>query len=401
MSNFECPVVEVKIIPHPNGDNIEIAVIGGFQSIVKKDQFRTGDLAVYIPEGAALPERLLRKLGFWNEEKSIGMLNGKEGNRVKAIKLRGTLSQGILLSPYGTTTKNIDGSSPKVELLLEHEAGDSFLYGFDLGADVAPFLNICKYEPVVPAHMAGRALGASLEVTHGYDFENIKKEPDLFMEGELVSITEKIHGTLIQICCVPLHMADEKYYRGRVVLTSKGLGKKGIILDHNDKSNVYVQACEKFGLLDKMYNTFTSADTVPEAMQIPKVLFGEVFGHGIQDLSYKQNLEFRAFDLCYGVRNEAQFVGRAKFIEFCDIFSIPRVPELYVGRFSEEIMHAFTVGMETISGLSSHMREGVVVKTARTSTDEFFEETSKLGKRLIAKSINPAYLLRKEGTEFN
>lgn len=43
MSTFSCPVVPVRIIPHPNADAIEIAEVGLFQSIVKKGQYQTGE----------------------------------------------------------------------------------------------------------------------------------------------------------------------------------------------------------------------------------------------------------------------------------------------------------------------------------------------------------------------
>ena len=56
MGAFECAVVRVSVETHPNADAIEIAKVGDYQSIVKKGQFNTGDLAVYIPEQAVVPE---------------------------------------------------------------------------------------------------------------------------------------------------------------------------------------------------------------------------------------------------------------------------------------------------------------------------------------------------------
>ena len=96
MSSFAVPIKRIRAIePHPNADAIEFAVIDGYRSIVKKGEFQPGMLVAYIPEASVLPEWLLKHLGLWDEAKGMGRLNGKAGNRVRAIKLRGALSQGI------------------------------------------------------------------------------------------------------------------------------------------------------------------------------------------------------------------------------------------------------------------------------------------------------------------
>ena len=57
---------------------------------MQKGVYKTGDLGVYIPEQAVLPEWVISRLGL------EGRLAGKAQNRVKAIKLRGVLSQGLI-----------------------------------------------------------------------------------------------------------------------------------------------------------------------------------------------------------------------------------------------------------------------------------------------------------------
>jgi hypothetical protein len=84
MSTFSVPVKRVRAIePHPNADAIEFAVIEGYRSIVKKGELNPGDLVVYLPEAAVLPEWLLKRLSFWDNEKDKGTLNGREGNRTE------------------------------------------------------------------------------------------------------------------------------------------------------------------------------------------------------------------------------------------------------------------------------------------------------------------------------
>lgn len=381
MSQFECPVVSIGIEPHPNADALEIATVGGYKSVVKKDQFKSGELAIYLPEAAVLPEWLLKQLGFWDDANGCGKLNGADKNRIKAMKLRGILSQGILLKcqrlfPFAMRQRCAFGDTIAVE-----------------GDDFSEKLGVTKYEPAIPVQMAGKALGANVRITHNYDFDNIKKKPSLFTQGEEVVMTEKIHGTLIQICVVPRTLANEKFYGTRVIITSKGLGGKGIILDHNDMSNVYAQTCKKFGLLDLLLEAFAGREDLTE----PTVLFGEVFGKCVQDLGYDCDLNFRAFDLCYGVRDEAKFVCYEKFISFCEKYNIPSVPLIYKGEYSAEALNFHTDGGETVSGKGIHMREGVVVKTAISSKDGFEETHPRYGRK-IAKSVSEAYLLRKGNT---
>lgn len=73
-----------------------------------------------------------------------------------------------------------------------------------------------------------------------------------------------------------------------------------------------------------------------------------------------------------------------------------RVPILYKGKFSKEIMDQFTNGKETISGKQLHIREGIVI----TPLIERYDSSLNLG-RVILKNISIQYLVRTGGTEFN
>ena len=64
MATFEAKVYKLKIEEHPNADALELAVVGDYRSIVRKGQFKTGDLGVYIPEAAVCPDWLIRELGL-------------------------------------------------------------------------------------------------------------------------------------------------------------------------------------------------------------------------------------------------------------------------------------------------------------------------------------------------
>jgi RNA ligase (TIGR02306 family) len=387
MSSFECPVVKIRIEAHPNADAIEIARVGDYQSIVKKGQFQDGDFAVYIPEQAVVPEWLLREMGMYDETRGKGGLAGALGNRVKAIKLRGVVSQGLVIPTKPFSDTDVLVTSGVVETLYTYAQ-------VPVGGDAAEAMGITKYEPKIPSHMAGRIIGADFDATAKYDFDNLKKTPDLFQDGEEVAITEKIHGTLLQVGVVPSVSANDKYYGGRVIISSKGMGAKGFVLDHNDETNLYAQAAKKHGLLDFALNTLGE---MADEEGRPAFVIGEVFGKtasgaGVQDLTYTDEvLDFRAFDICVGNRGSEKYAPLGEFIDICDEACIPRVPLLYVGPYSKDIVLEHTNGETT---LGSHIREGVVVK----SYDEVVHP--KYGRK-IAKSVSDAYLLRKgETTEF-
>jgi RNA ligase (TIGR02306 family) len=384
MSAFSCPVVRVRIEPHPNADAIEIARVGDYQSIVKKGQFQDGSLAVYIPEQSVLPEWLLKHMGFWDAMKGKGGLSGSLGNRVRAIKLRGVLSQGLVLD---METAETSVGNP--------------LRSLQEGEDIASYLEITKYEPPIPSHMAGKIAGVDLAATLNYDFENIKKHPDLFDPDEPVMITEKIHGTFMQVGVVPSNMANDRFYKGRVIVTSKGLGAKGFILDHTDETNLYIQCAKKHGLLDAALSYFGDA---ANDCDVPYFVCGEVFGKtnsgaGVQDLTYNgEKLAFRAFDVCAGTRGKEEFFDMGEFLEAVRQLGIEHVPILYVGPYSKERVLEYTDGstflFDVQNSHAAHIREGVVIKCVRESRHP------RLGRK-IAKSVSEAYLLRKNATEFN
>lgn len=404
MSQFTCEVVRVKIEPHPNADAIEIARVGDYQSIVKKGQFADDDLAVYIPEQAVLPEWLLKELGFWDEFKGKGMLSGAAGNRVRAAKLRGIVSQGLLLAGVGASQiqfGELAVSAPDDDNRLDFDEGentwadgDRVLLAAPEGSNVAEFLGITKYEPAIPQHMAGRVVGFAWEATHAYDFDNVKKFPDDIQEGDDVVITEKIHGTNIQIGLVPTSMANEKFHRGRVIVSSKGQGAKGFPLDTTDDTNLYVTAAKKYGLLDKLLDFF--GDHV-ESIGKPMFLIGEVYGKTPGGAAVQQGFDYgqheltlALFDVCVGNRGREEYAPDWAFKGICANLGVSSAPVLYRGPFIKAKMLELTDGKETVSGRGVHIREGVVVKCAN-------EVPASSGKRRIFKSVSSAYLLRKGG----
>ena len=365
MSTFSVKVRKIEILPHPNADALELAKVDDYRCVVKKDQYKSGDLVVYIPEAALVPEWVLKLYNFWNEKENKGMLAGPEGNRVKAIKLRGELSQGIVI-PVG----------------VEHFCNE--------GDDVAQWLGITKYEPPIPVHMAGEVFNAGDRLTVSYDIENFKAFPTVFQDGEEIVITEKLHGTFCQVIIVPESDGTSDMFHGRILVASKGLGAQGLCFKANERNetNVYVRALKASGLFEALLKEYSDID-------IPVFVLGEVYGPGVQDgFSYGNDLKFRVFDAGSGYRGNRFYLNWKMIKENAKLLGYDIVPELYVGPFSKEKMLELTSGKETVSGESTHMREGVVVKPTTERRD------FNLG-RVILKSVSEEYLTRKGGTEYN
>lgn len=353
MSEFRVEVKRVIIEPHPDADKIELGKVDGYVSIVSKGLFKTGDLAAYIPENAILPEKIIEELGV------VGLLVGSLKNRVKAKRLRGIFSQGLLY--------------PARKIWVE-------------GQDVAEELGIVKYEPVIPQAMRGRAVGAALEITVNFDIENIKKEPHAF-DGKIVVMTEKIHGTFVQIGYVPSRLHKPFLDCGCFVLSSKSLGARGICLDIHDEKSVHARTMKQLNLYPKL--VCIKAEYRGLIADEPIFMLGEVFGPGVQDLTYTDKISFRLFDICFGERGNQKYFDYLWLEQIAKDYELEMVPEIYRGWFSQEALGKATTGKETISGISKHMREGVVVKNM-------------IGPRMIFKSVSEDYLLRKgEITEFN
>lgn len=384
MSTFEVKVYRLEIEDHPNADVIELAKVGDYRSIVPKGQFKTGDLAVYIPEAAVVPDWVISRLGL------EGKLAGKAKNRVKAIKLRGILSQGLILPlEYRENVMDQDTHECSDHYVLSHEFGSAGI-SVEEGQDVTEFLGITKWEPPIPVHMAGEVFNA-LGYTLKYDIENLKKFPDVLQHGEEVVVTEKLHGTW---CCFGYHPEVDTH-----IITSKGLSEKGLAFKLNEanENNLYVRALNATApnpdgtggtVLDRMHEMF--------GYDMPFYILGEVFGAGVQDLTYGgEKPQFRIFDIYTGNPGEGAYLNPLELGVVAKQIGVTTVPVLYVGAYSRGIVEHYTDGMETASGKEAHMREGIVIKP--------LEERSnvELG-RVILKSVSEAYLLRKgKPTEFN
>ncbi|RKZ81258.1 MAG: hypothetical protein DRQ35_00565, partial [Gammaproteobacteria bacterium] len=249
MATFEIKVKKIDSIEdHPNADKLEIAVIGGYRSLIQIGQFKKGDYVVYLPEAAVLPNWLIKAVGLWNEDKGIGNLSGRQGNRVKAINLRGIVSQGLLY-PVETCASDELGCG----YLVRGEVGGAVHLREDelLEKDFSQYLDIHKYEPEIPTNMAGEVANV-FGHTIKYDVENLQNHWNTFDVDDEVVVTEKLHGTLMCVGKAESDLGHKDLLNGNVIINSKGVSANGLCFKWNDENahNLYVMTFKEH-LLDK------------------------------------------------------------------------------------------------------------------------------------------------------
>jgi RNA ligase (TIGR02306 family) len=144
------------IQPIEGADAIVVATVDGWKVVVKKDEFKVGDLAVYLEIDSWVPHELAPFLSKGQEPREY---NGVKGERLRTIKLRGQVSQGLLLSPnvFGEVAINFFNDSNRWAIGLV-ENGDYSEFIFE-GEDVTQRFNVQKWEAPIPAQLQGQAAG--------------------------------------------------------------------------------------------------------------------------------------------------------------------------------------------------------------------------------------------------
>lgn len=174
------------ILPIEGADAIVLVKIDGWQCVAKKEEFQVGDLCVYYEIDSFLPlwpqyehirSRTYRKMG------------DQEGLRIKTIKLRGQISQGLALPVSLFVDEFVDSKFDEGQELSE------FFYK---GADITDFLGVQKYEPPVPTQLAGQVSGnfpGFIRKTDQERCQNLGR--DIFVDNKDSSyeVTMKMDGT--------------------------------------------------------------------------------------------------------------------------------------------------------------------------------------------------------------
>lgn len=301
--------------PIIGADSIECAHVDGWKVVVKKNEFSIDQLVVYFEIDSWIPHSLAPFLT--KEGQSPKTYNDIQGQRLRTVKLRGQISQGLILP---------------VSCIIYME-GD---YGVE-GDDVTNMLSVVKYDPPVPAELAGVVKGpwpSLLPKTDEERVQNLSREISEDYSNMIFEITEKLEGASMSVGWV----SDEEF-----VVCSRNLN----LLETESNS------------LWKIARKYNCRELVPKGI----VLQGEIIGESIQGNYYDlKGQEFYVFS-AYNV-NKGEYLLPDERVELCKKIRVNRVPlqstVFAVNNKSVDDLLSIANGRSTIN--HSKKREGVVFK---------------------------------------
>lgn len=341
------------ISPIVGADKIEAAKIGGWTVVVKKGEFREGELCVYCEIDSVLPEGDA-DFEFLREKKF----------RIKSLRLRGVLSQGICFPLNvlpGYAGYGILESSGAI-----HE-----------GMDVTELLGVKKWEEPISLRMGGDAKGSFCSDVPKTDEERVqncngvtKPNMNLDLWRDVVFVgTEKIDGT----------SSTFVYHKGDFDVCSRTLCLKK---PEDVKKSLYWDIAEHFNIYEGMKK-------YSETFQVDFAIQGEIAGFGVNGNRLKLPKTgfylFNAFNI-----NEQRYFTYFELLSIAEILKLQMVPLVYPDISFKDISVDKIIEMANGESVlnANCIREGVVF----SSKDNHFD-LNQFG-RVSFKSISNEYLLK-------
>jgi RNA ligase (TIGR02306 family) len=365
-NNSVCYVARInEIKPIEGADNIEQAVVGGWNCIIQKDQYTEGSLVIIATTDAVIPIELSDAMNVTNYL--------RKGQRVKTVKLRGVYSECLII-PIGTAAKATGFANTK----------------FDEGDDMMDTLKIYKYEP--PVREVTLAKGRKIRYQDNpnfhiyYKFPNLKNVPGMYTEEDIVEIARKIHGTnarygIVKKSKLSIWDRIKKFFTNdpwiayEYVYGSHNV-EKGSDSQGYYGTDVWKDMADKLDIKNKLwkYVKDSGVNWIGEGF----ILYGEIYGPGIQaNYDYKLSQhEFAGFD----VKVNGQYTGTYRaWAIISEHLELNYVPVLYFGPWSQKVQDSCTFN-NFIEG-TKIPHEGIVIKPSSGDRHK------------VAKVINPDYLI--------
>ncbi len=378
MSYFGVTAEKIETVRHhPNADRLDICTLTGMslQFVTGRDEWKPGRVVLYFPVDSVLPVELQRKLGL------EGKLSGKNKDRVKTVRLRGEISQG-LVGPQSLAEAAAVASADVVKTKSQW------------GVEIAEWLGVTKYDPPPIESKAGNLLPLPCGLS-AYDIEGAERNIDAVarLMFEHVVVTEKVEGQNFSVTYDPvedriyvnqrrftIEEVDEGEHRLWRLARRENLIPVGVA----DEPAWAVPVGSFMGLLSRIYPDQTIT------------VYGEAFGPKIQGNYYKmRDAAVRLFDIKVGDEfvDFPTFVGLVHMFWRCDyrFENNIMVPILYTGTLAEWLdgrsISQASSGPSVIN--PNVIREGVVI---RPFTERRHPEIG----RLIIKQRDPVYLTGSE-----
>jgi RNA ligase (TIGR02306 family) len=329
-------VKEIKSIK--GADAIELAVVDGWQVVTKKGEFKPGDTCVYFEIDSFLPVRdefeFLRKSSF----KKMGDV---EGFRLKTIRLKGELSQGLLMP-----------------LNVLPVRGNVYL-----GMDVTEILGVIKYEPPIPAELAGKVKGYFPSFLRRTDEERVQNLSREYEEWKITSkhqfyATEKLDGSSASfyvkdgefgVCSRNLELAEPGEFVSGTELCDDGI-------ERPKRENTFWKVAREMDIKKKLLDTGLNL-----------CIQGELIGEGIQKNPYKLKGHTVRFYNAFDIDKQERFNLRS-FISLMEDLGFETVPILGTEFLLPDTIEELLQQTEGKSVLNPNAeREGLVIRSMDTT----------------------------------
>lgn len=295
--------------------------VDGWWVVDTIDKYSVGDLAVYCEIDSWIPTELAPFLSKGKEPREF---NDVKGERLRTVKLRGQISQGLLL-PIGVLPEKTFGMPDLPP--LEDE-------------DVTNELGIQKWEKPIPAQLAGQVKGnfpTLVPKTDQERIQNLKKELEIWREKHYTwELTEKLEGS----SCT-MYMDTEGIFH----VCSRNLDLK------EDENNAFWKIAKKYNVEEKLRGHLGIA------------IQGELIGPGVQGNYYNfPDFEFRVFDV-YDVKT-GKYMNAYDRNEFCHKLQLQYAPVIALDwKLFNETLEDILQFAESKSVLNDKKeREGIVFK---------------------------------------
>jgi len=336
-------IQKVSVLEKIDGaDNIECATVLGWKVVVKKGEFKVGDFCVYFEVDSILPKK------SWSEF-LVDKNRPDKPIRLKTIRLRGCLSQGLAipLSALGDDLPDDDD--------------------IDEGNDFTELLGVTKYEPYVSPELQGQVRGNFPSFLRKTDSHRLQAYPRLIeeMQGIDCYITLKVDGT------------SSTFYNR---------------YEENNGYNDFGVCSRNMDLKDSDTNTYWNMARQYDLANVLKdknlCIQAETYGTGIQGNRLGvSKLGIQVFDV-YDIKS-GSYYGFDDLTGFCLKYNLPMVDVIHIGKFKwnsiDELIELANTQVYKTNGLIS---EGIVIRP-------MIEKYSyNLKGRLAFKVISPLFLLK-------
>jgi RNA ligase (TIGR02306 family) len=310
-----------NLTPIEGADKIELATIDAWKVVVAKDvNHKVDDMVIYCEIDSFLPVK--EEFEFLRKSSYKKMSDGTEGFRLKTIKLRGQVSQGLILPMSVVEYTNVQ---------------------FKVGMDVTNLLGVTKYEPPIPAELAGKVKGMFPSFLHKTDEERVQN-----LASEYESYKEK-------------NKEDVKFY-----VTEKLDGSSATFYI---KDGVFGVCSRNLELLETEGNSFWR---VARELKLEELLVslgkniclqGELIGEGVQGNPYKVKGQTVRFFNGFNIDTQEN-IPFLEFVELTQKMNLTTVPILDYDFTLPETVENMLEYADKKSELNSNLdREGIVVRS--------------------------------------